>query len=124
MSYKAQMVTYEGYNYLVIPVYANSFYTRKYVYHILTNNQKYCGAILNDITGYSEVEPKWLHDENYRKNPSILTALRPYYTVDFKQDNKYEEEYDFSTLIDEDGNKFPVDTDSYYVLEVTYPYDD
>ena len=124
MKYEAQMVTYEGYNYLVIRVYSNSFYTRKYVYHILTNTQKYCGAVLNTIAGYSDVEPKWLHDENYRKNPSILTELRPYYTVDFKQDRKYEEEYDFSTLLDADGNKFPVDTDSYYELEVTYPYDD
>lgn len=120
----AQMVTYEGYNYLIIPVYANNFYTRRYRYHILTNNQKYCGAIINSIVGYSEVEPKWKHDENYKKNPSIFTELKPYYTCDFKEDRKYETEYDFSNLIDEEGNKFPVDTDSYYELEVTYPYDD
>ena len=124
MSYEAMMVTYKGYNYLVIPVYVNHFYTRRYRYHILTNNPKHCGAIINAIAGYPEVEPKWKHDENYKKNPSIITALRPFYTVDFKEDKKYEEEYDFSALVDENGNNFPVDTDSYYELEVTYPYDD
>ena len=57
---------------------------------------------------------------NYKRNPSILTALKPYYTVDFKQDDMYEKHFDMKAALD----GFDVDTDSYYVFTYKEPYDD
>ena len=113
MKQSIPILEFEGHNYIVLHKYSTHQYTRKSVYHILTNNQKYCGAIINDIAGYSEVEPKWLHDERYEKNPCFENYLKPYYEVEFVEGDKYK-----------GCDVECVDTDSYYVLTITYPYDD
>jgi len=113
---EAKKIEYNGYNYLVVHVSHDPYYGRKSVYHVLTNNQKWCGSIIPYLCGFPNAESKGEHDINYKRNPSILTALKPYYTVDFVEDKRYER-YDL-------GDEFPIDTDSYYVFTYIEPYDD
>lgn len=117
MKTKGTLIEFEGNHYLVIHLYSTHQYTQKRVYHILTDNQKYCGNIINIIAGYTEILPKWKRDEIYNQHPCFENYLTPYYEVEFVENKDYEC-YDFSDL------QFPVDTDSYYVLTITYPYDD
>ena len=116
----ATKIQYNGHNYLVHHLYTDCYYGRESVYHVLTNNQKWCGSIIPELCGFPNVESKGEHDINYKHNPSMLTALKPYYTVDFKEDKMYEEHYDLEELVKE----FPVDLDSYYVFTYKEPYDD
>lgn len=111
---------FEGHNYLVHHLYSDCFYGRKSVYHILTNNQKWCGSLLPELCGYPNAQSKGEHDMNYKRNPSVFNALKPYYTVEFIEDKMYEEHYDLEDLVKE----FPIDTDSYYVFTYIEPYDD
>ena len=114
---EATKLEYNGHNYLVHHLYTDNYYGRKSVYHVLTNNQKWCGSIINELCGYPNVESKGEHDLNYKRNPSILTALKPYYTVDFVQDDMYKG-------VKEVLDGFEVDDDSYYVFTYKEPYDD
>ena len=117
---EAKKIEYEGHNYLVVSVSHDPFYGRKDVYHVLTNNQKWCGSIIAELCGFPNVESKGLHDLNYKRNPSMLTALKPYYTVEFKEDNMYEKSFDMEAAL----KGFNVDTDSYYEFVYKEPYDD
>ena len=113
-------VELNGYNYLVIHLGTDLFYGKKSVYHVLTNNQKWCGNIIPDLCGYPKAESKGVHDVRYKREPTITNALRPYYTVDFVEDNLYQLLLDCESL----KKKFDVDTDSYYVFTYIEPYDD
>lgn len=117
---QAKKIEYGGHNYLVHHMYSENDYGYKSVYHVLTNNQKWCGSIIAELCGYPDVDTKGEHELNYKRNPSMLTALKPYYTVDFREDDMYEKHYDLGELVKE----FPVDTDSYYVFTYVEPYDD
>lgn len=116
----ATMIQYNGYNYLVHHVSSDPYYGRKDIYHVLTNNPKWCGSLIPEICGYPNVMSKGEKDIAYKNNPSIIIALKPYYTVDFKEDRLYEEHYDLEEAL----KNFPVDTDSYYELVYKEPYDD
>lgn len=113
-------IQYNGHNYLVHHLYSDCFYGRKSVYHVLTNNQKWCGSIIPEICGYHNVMSKGERDIKYKRNPSIEIALQPYYTVEFKEDDFYEKNWDTEKL----KKEFDVDTDSYYVFVYKRPYDD
>ena len=113
-------IQYNGHNYLVHHLYTDCYYGRTSVYHVLTNNPKWCGSIIAELCGFPNAESKGEHDINYKRNPSMLTAFKPYYTVDFVEDKMYEEHYDLEDLVKE----FPVDLDSYYVFTYKEPYDD
>lgn len=117
---EATKIQYNGHNYLVNHLYNDNFYGRKSVYHVLTNNQKWCGSLIPELCGYPNVKSKGEHDLNYKRNPSMLTALEPYYTVEFTEDNFYELAYNTEKL----KKEFEVDTDSYYVFTYVEPYDD
>ena len=117
---EARKIEYNGHNYLIVYVSHDPYYGRKDVYHVLTNNQKWCGSIIPELCGFPDVESKGEHDLNYKRNPSMLTALKPYYTVDFKQDDMYEKHFDMKAALD----GFEVDTDSYYEFVYNEPYDD
>ena len=82
------------------------------MYHVLTNNPKWCGGLIPDLCGYSNIPSIGEHKLKYRNNPTITNALEHYYKVDFVEDNTYLNQYN------------GVDTDSYYVLEYIEPYDD
>ena len=118
LNVEATKIQYNGFNYLVHNVVNENHYGRKRIYHILTNNQKWCGSLLPEIVGYPNVDSKGEHDLNYKRNPSMLTALKPYYTVDFVEDKHTYANYDF------DAMGFPVDNDSYYRFIYVEPYDD
>ena len=120
MKQQCKEVQYDGYNYLVIKVDYYPLYGRETTYHVLTNNQKYAGSILNKVVGYPNVDSKGEHAMRYKQNPTIENALRPFYDVKFVEDDLYEQHYDLSDLQD----TFPVDTDSYYVFTYKEPYDD
>ena len=109
-----------GNNYLIVHLYDDCFYGRKSVYNVLTNNQKWCGSLIPELCGYNNVDSEGIHNMNYKRNPTIINALKPYYKVDFIEDNFYQTVYDLTNLIKD----FPVDTDSYYKLEYIEPYDD
>ena len=117
---EATKLQYDGFNYLIIPFSHDPYYGRKTTYHVLTNNQKWCGSIIAELCGYPNVESKGEHDLNYKRNPSMLTALKPYYTVDFRQDDMYEKHFDMNAAL----YGFEVDTDSYYEFVYKEPYDD
>ena len=117
---EARKIEYNGHNYLINHLYTDTYYGRKSVYHVLTNNQKWCGSLIPELCGFPNVESKGEHDLNYKRNPSMLTALKPYYTVDFKQDDMYEKHFDMKSALD----GFEVDIDSYYELVYKEPYDD
>ena len=117
---EAKKIEYNGFNYLVHHLYSDNFYGRKSVYHVLTNNQKWCGSIIPELCGYPNCASKGEHNMVYKKNPTIQNALKPYYTVDFTDDKMYAEHYDLEDLVEE----FPVDLDSYYVFTYIEPYDD
>ena len=106
---------YNGYNYLVHHLYTDCYYGRKSVYHVLTNNQKWCGSLIPGICGFPNAMSKGEHDILYKKEPTMTNAMKPYYTVDFKEDNMY-------VMANLDG--FDVDVDSYYVFTYKEPYDD
>ena len=113
-------IEYEGHNYLVQHVSHDPFYGRKDVYHVLTNNQKWCSSLIPELCGYHNVMSKGEKDIKYKQNPSIEIALKPYYIVNFKEDSFYDDNYDTEAL----KHEFPVDTDSYYELIYKEPYDD
>lgn len=115
---EAKVIEYNGHKYLVIHLYTDCYYGRKSVYHVLTDNQKWCGSIIPELCGFSKVESKGEHDLNYKRNPTMENALKPYYTVDFVEDKMYEEHYEGIK------EEFGVDTDSYYVFTYKEPYDD
>lgn len=117
---EATKIQYNGHNYLVHHLYSDCFYGRTSVYHILTNNQKWCGSIIAEICGYPNVQSKEEHDINYKRNPTMANAFKPYYTIDFKEDDFYEKAFDTEAL----KKEFEVDTDSYYVFTYKEPYDD
>jgi len=117
---EATKIQYNGHNYLVHHLYTNPYYGRESVYHVLTNNQKWAGGIINEICGFPNVMSKGEHDILYKREPTITNALKPYYTVDFKQDDMYEKQFDMKAALD----GFEVDTDSYYELVYKEPYDD
>lgn len=117
---EAKKIEYNGHNYLVVYVSHNPYYGRKDIYHVLTNNQKWCGSLIPELCGFPNVESKGEHDINYKNNPSMLTALKPYYTVDFKQNDMYEKHFDMKAALD----GFEVDVDSYYEFVYKEPYDD
>ncbi len=110
---------YGDFNYLVHHLYTDNQYGRKSVYHVLTNNPKWCGSILPEIVGYPNVVSKGERDIAYKRNPTITNALKPYYTVEFTEDKMYDNA-DIQTALD----GFEVDTDSYYVFTYVEPYDD
>ena len=114
---EATKLQYNGFNYLIHHLYTDCTYGKKSVYHVLTNNQKWCGTLLPEICGYPNVESKGHHDVRYKNNPTITNALKPYYTVDTSEDNTY------SNLNTELMN-FDVDTDFYYIFTYIEPYDD
>jgi hypothetical protein len=117
---EARKIEYNGHNYLINHLYTDTYYGRKDVYHVLTNNQKWCGSLIPELCRFPDVESKGEHDLNSKRNPSMLTALKPYYTVDFKQDDMYEKHFDMKAALD----GFEVDLDSYYVFTYKEPYDD
>ena len=112
------MIQYNGYNYLINHVVSDPYYGRKEVYHVLTNNPKWCGSLIPEICGYHNVMSKGEKDIEYKRNPSITVALKPYYTVDFKESDYYEM-FDFSEFL-----PAQVDQDSYYEFTYKEPYDD
>lgn len=107
-----EKITYEGFDYIIINDHNNPFYGRESVYHILTNNPKWCGALIPDLCGYPNVMSKGEHSLNYKRNPTFENHLKPYYTVDLIEDNRYENQFD------------GVDTDCYYEFKYIEPYDD
>lgn len=115
---EATKIEFEGHNYLVHHLYSENNYGRKSVYHVLTNNQKWCGSIIPELCGYANVQSKGEHDIAYKHNPTMTNALKPYYTVDFVEDNLYQVGFNLRNL------DFKVDTDSYYVFTYVEPYDD
>lgn len=117
---QATKVQFDGFNYLVHHLSTDNYYGRKSVYHVLTNNQRWCGALLPEICGYPDAESKGIHDVRYKNNPTIINALKPYYTVDSKQDDFYEKHFDMKAAL----VGFEVDTDFYYVFTYVEPYDD
>ena len=117
---EATKIQYNGHNYLVHHLYTNPYYGRESVYHVLTNNQKWAGGIINEICGFPNAMSKGEHDILYKREPTITNALKPYYTVEFKQDDMYEKHFDMKAALD----GFEVDTDSYYVFTYKEPYDD
>lgn len=117
LNVEATKIEYNGFNYLVHNVVNENHYGRRIIYHVLTNNQKRCGSLLPEIVGYPNIDSKGEHDLNYKRNPSMLTALKPYYEVDFVEDDTYKK-YDFEAI------GFPVDNDSYYRFTYVEPYDD
>ena len=114
----AKMIEYDGFNYLVKLVSHNSFYGRKDVYHVLTNNPKWCGSLIPEICGYPDVMSKGEKDIAYKRNPSMLISLKPYYTLDFVESDLYKR-YDLTSLL-----PFKVDQDCYYEFTYIEPYDD
>lgn len=117
---QATKISYNNHNYLIHHLYSDCHYGRKSVYHILTNNQKWCGSLIPEICGYPNVMSKGEKELLYKREPTIITAMKPYYTLEFKEDDFYEKAFDCDALKDE----FPVDTDSYYVFTYIEPYDD
>ena len=79
-----------GNNYLIVHLYDDCFYGRKSVYNVLTNNQKWCGSLIPELCGYNNVDSEGIHNMNYKRNPTIINALKPYYKVDFIEDNFYQ----------------------------------
>ena len=68
------------------------------------------------ISNFCQLFPKkGEHDILYKREPTMTNAMKPYYTVDFKEDNMY-------VMANLDG--FDVDVDSYYVFTYKEPYDD
>jgi len=114
---KATKLQYNGFNYLVHPIYTDNTYGKKSVYNILTNNPKWCGSILSEICGYSNIESKDMHDIRYKQNPTMANALKPYYIIDTCEDNMY-------SNIDTKAMGFNIDTDFYYIFTYIEPYDD
>lgn len=116
-----QKVTYKGHNYLVRHLYSENTYGRRRVYHVLTNNQKWDGGILNEVVGYPQVMSKAEKDLLYKQKPTMEVAFKPYWQCEFTQDDWYQklEPIDPKTL-----EEFPVDTDSYYIFTYVEPYDD
>lgn len=113
----ATKIEYNGFNYLINPLYSEHNYGRKSVYHVLTNNPRWCGALLPEICGYPNAVSKGEHDITYKRNPTMQNALKPYYTVDSAQDSMYE-------FLDTEKMGFKVDTDFYYIFTYIEPYDD
>ena len=120
MNTKAMKIEYEGYNYLVHHLYTDNNYGKKAVYHVLTNNPKWCASLIPELCGYPNIESKAEHDFNYKKCPTIENSLKPYYIVKFLEDRTYYDRYDIQAALD----GFEVDTDSYYVFQYIEPYDD
>lgn len=110
----AKVITYKGYNYIVIHLYTDSSYGRKLVYHVLTNNPKWCGSLIPDICGYPNVMSYGEYKINYQRNPTLTNHLKPYYKVDLIEDNLYQNQY----------NDLALDTSCYYQFEYIEPYDD
>ena len=84
----------------------------------MTDNPKWCANHLPKIVGYPNVENKGLHDLNYKRNPTMENALKPYYQVEVKEDGKYIGREDLNSP------SFPVDLDFYYEFTYVRPYDD
>ena len=55
---EATKIEYNGHNYLVIHVSHDPYYGRESVYHVLTNNQKWAGGIINEICGFPNAMSK------------------------------------------------------------------
>lgn len=106
------------YNYVVIPVSKKWHSTQKSVYHVLTDNPKWCADHLPMIVGYSKIESKGLHDLNYKRNPTMENALKPYYSVEVKEDKRYIGQKDLNS------DSFPIDPSFYYEFTYVRPYDD
>lgn len=102
------------YNYVVIPISTTHYGTHKSIYHVLTDNPKWCANDLPIIVGYPNVENKGLHDLNYKRNPTMENALKPYYQVEVKEDEKYIGRKDLTL----------VDLSFYYEFTYVRPYDD
>ena len=116
----ATKVEYNGFNYLINHLYSDCHYGRKSVYHVLTNNQKWCGSLIPELCGYPNVMSKGEKDILYKREPTFVNAMKPYYTVDFVEDDMYEKHFDMKEAL----AGFNVDTDSYYVFTYVEPYDD
>lgn len=115
---EATMIEYERFYYLVQPISLDNFYGRKAVYHVLTNNPKWCGSLIPQMCGYNNVISEGEYKYAYEKNPSLETALKPYYRIDFIESDLYKD-YDLRDLL-----PFEVDQDSYYQFTYIEPYDD
>lgn len=101
-------------SYYICHIYTNPYYGTESVYHILTKNEKWAKSdIEKAMNAYcrEEIESKGLHDLNYKRKPCIENALKPYYTLEFK-DN------------DEVFNYSKYGFDGYYRYVYKRPYDD
>lgn len=112
---KADLINYEGHNYIVIPIYHNSDYTKKDVYHVLTSNESWAVSKLPVVCGYPKVQSKVLHDVIYKQHPTIENALHPYWEATSHEDDTYLK-YDLS--------EFGIDSSFYYEFTYVEPYDD
>jgi len=102
-----------GYNYVVWHQYSENQYSFRAHYIVLTNNPKWCGSLIPELCGYPDVMSKGEHDILYKREPTMHNAFKPYYKVDFVED-------DWVKHLGLPKN-FPVDTDSYYSFEYVEP---
>jgi len=113
----------KGYRYIPVfqPELSNLFeYTRKKVYHIYTDNPKWCGKILPEVVNDTSIDvgtrTYWLE----RTNNSIEWGLKPYHKISFKDIEELDEDiceiYNFESI--------GIDSSGVYEYEIIYPYDD
>lgn len=75
------------------PELSNNDYTKHHVYHIKTEDEDYpharkaIASIMEDILGLEQGSSwsKGIHALNYRREPSMFTALHPYYTFSYNE---------------------------------------
>lgn len=73
---------YNGYLYRIEKVYHNTYYTKKTVFHIKTNNPTWAGSLLPKVIGDDSItvgEYRLLND----RRPSIENSLKKHHSVKF-----------------------------------------
>ena len=82
----------EGYKYIVLEVfYANDHGTKK-VFHILTDNQRWCGKVIDNIMSDGSIS-RGLWQTIYDKTKSIFDYLKPYHSLEYIDNDDYEHRY-------------------------------
>ena len=101
-------------SYYICHIYTNPYYGTESVYHILTENKEYAkDEIEAAMNSYykQQIDEEFIHDFNYENNPCIQNALKPYYTLEFKDNDEI---FDYSKY----------GFDGYYRYVYKRPYDD
>ena len=82
----------EGYKYIVLNVFNCNEYGQKRVYHILTDNQKWCGKVIDKIMNDGSIN-RGLWQTIYDRTKSIFDYLKPFHSIEYIDDAEYANRY-------------------------------